>query len=240
MVIKQKAMEDIMNKILAYFGIFLMLSSVVFAQGQGAEGQGAGVEDSETRESGQDLEQNASQGEKVVIAAQQKVKASSSTELKEMIQQRQQQMSQEVLSAGKKVQGVYQNQNRVRLAVHALLAMEDITGGLGKNISAIARNFNNSVQATIRAEEKIQTRSGFARFFAGGDAEAAEDMEREVTQNQDRIQQLKQLREDCDCDGDVKLMMQEQIQNMELEQTRLQQLAQSEKKSRGLFGWIWK
>lgn len=240
MAIKQKPWRNNMNKILAYFGIFLMLISVVLAQDQGTDGQGTGAEDSETRETGQDLEQDAGQGEKVVVIAQKIVKAKDGTELKEMIQLRQQQMNQEVLGIGKKVQGVYQNQNRVRLAVHALLAMEDITGGVGKNISAIARNFNNSVQATIRAEEKIQTRSGFARFFAGGDAEAAGDMENEVSENQNRIQQLKQLREDCDCDADVKLMMQEQIQNMELEQTRLQQLAQSEKKSRGLFGWIWK
>ena len=35
-------------------------------------------------------------------------------------------------------------------------------------------------------------------------------------------------------------MMQEQIQQMEQEQLRLQDLAQNEKKSKGLLGWIWK
>ena len=149
-------------------------------------------------------------------------------------------MSQEIQGLEKGKQEIYKNQNRVRLAVHSLLAMEDLVGGIGPQVRDIARNFNNSVQSTIIAEEKIQTRSVFARFFAGGDAEAAEEMEQEVNQNQERIMQLKQLRENCTCTEEVKTMMQEQIQNMEQEQTRLNQLAQEEKQSKGLFGWMWK
>ncbi|MFY1644910.1 hypothetical protein ACK11Z_14360, partial [Methanoculleus bourgensis] len=37
------------------------------------------------------------------------------------------------------------DQNQVRLAVHTLLAAENRTGGIGRNISVIAREFNNSV-----------------------------------------------------------------------------------------------
>ena len=74
--------------------------------------------------------------------------------------------------------------------------MEDLAGGIGKNVSAIAKNFNNSVQATINAEAKIEKRSGFARFFAGGDHDAAEAIEAEVEQNKLRIQELKQLKRD--------------------------------------------
>ena len=76
-----------------------------------------------------------------------------------MIQQKQQAMNQELEGKKEKEQNVYQNQNQVRLAVHSLLAMENLVGGIGKNVSQIARQFNNSVQATIRAEEKIQTQT---------------------------------------------------------------------------------
>jgi len=48
------------------------------------------------------------------------------------------------------------------------------------------------------------------------------------------------LRAQCDCGEEVKAMLQEQIQNMEQEQVRLQQLAQNEKKNKGVFGWLWK
>ena len=176
----------------------------------------------------------------MMVQQNQQLKAQTKTQLQEMVQQKQQAMIQEIEGKSEKEQKVYQNQNQVRMAVHTLLAMEDLVGGIGKNVSQIARQFNNSVQATIIAEEKIQTRSRFRRFFAGGDKSSAEEIEQEVNQNRLRIQELKQLHEQCDCDDEIKAMMQEQIQSMEQEQNRLQELAQKEKKSKGMFGWLWK
>ena len=160
--------------------------------------------------------------------------------LKQMIQQRKQEMEQELIGLENKQGKVYQNQNTVRLAVHALLAMENLSGGIGKQVSEIARGFNNSVQSTINAEEKIERRGGIARFFTGGDSDAAEEIEQEVVKNQEKIKELKQLKEQCECDDEVKAVMQEQIQNMGLEQARLKELAEGERKSKGLFGWLWK
>ncbi|MBU3941873.1 MAG: hypothetical protein KKF74_03095 [Nanoarchaeota archaeon] len=244
-----------MKKIFVLFiGLFLFNSMVFAAQGginepgtgqdtgpentsQGQEGQGTGQ-----GQQVQEEEQTQNQGEdtQIMVQQRQELKAQTKTQIQEMVQQKQQAMNQELEGKSEKEQKVYQNQNQVRLAVHSLLAMEDLVGGIGKNVSQIARQFNNSVQATIRAEERIQTRSGFRRFFAGGDEKSAEDIEQEVNQNRLRIQELKQLYEQCDCDDEVKAMMQEQIQNMEQEQNRLQELAQKEKKSKGLFGWLWK
>jgi hypothetical protein len=61
-----------------------------------------------------------------------------------------------------------------------------------------------------------------------------------VIQNRERIQELHRLVQECDCNEDVRALVQEQIQNMEQEQTRLQELAQNEKEAKGLFGWLWK
>ena len=160
--------------------------------------------------------------------------------IKQAIQQKKQQMDKEIEKTGNKKQQILKNQNRLRLAVHSLLAIENLTGGIGPQVREIARNFNNSVKTTITAEEKIQTRWGLTKFFFGGDAEAAEKIETEVNKNQQRIQKLKQLREQCNCSEEVKTMMQEQIQQMMQEQIRLKKLAQSEKKNKGIFGWLWK
>ncbi|MCK5289553.1 MAG: hypothetical protein KAJ56_01300, partial [Candidatus Aenigmarchaeota archaeon] len=168
------------------------------------------------------------------------VQAGDANELKEIIQQRQQEMSQEMAGLDEKQQNIYQNQNKVRTAVHSLLAMENLAGSKGARISEIAKEFNNSVQATINAEEKIESKGTLSRLLTGGDAEAAGELERQTIQNREKIQELNQLKEDCDCDPEVKAMMQEQINNMELEQARLEQLAQSEKQSKGLIGWLWK
>lgn len=130
------------------------------------------------------------------------------------------------------------NQNAVRLAVHTLLAMEDLEGGIGKNVSAIAREFDNSVNKTAKAEEKIQKRSKIRTAFFGGDAASADEIDSEVSNNQARIQLLKQYKEQCPCSAEVKAKMQEQIQQMEQENTRLQTLAAAEKAKKGIFGFL--
>jgi len=165
-------------------------------------------------------------------------KARTMTQAREMVQQKKQEMTQEMQELSNVQQKVYQNQNKVREAVHALLAIEDLAPGIGPQVSQIAQQFNNSVQATIIAEEKIQKRNAFVRFFMGGEKNAAQEMEQELNQNQLRIQELKQLREECVGGEEVKAMIQEQIQNMEQEQARLQQLADREKNTNGMFGWV--
>jgi len=239
-------------KRLIFVSLVLIVSgSVVFAQGgqQGSNNSATGTMDSEQNQQGQgtgqgqqiQIEQqmqNQGEGEQLMITQQQQVTAGQINEVKQKIQQKQQEMNQETQSMGKTEQKVYQNQNQVRSAVQSLLEMKDIIGGIGSQVSQIAQEFDNSVQATIRAEEKIQTRSRFVRFFVGGDQETAELIEQEVNRNRERIQQLNQLEEQCDCDEQVKAMFQEQISNMEQEQNRLQQVAQTEKQIRGLFGWL--
>lgn len=228
----------------------VMMSSLVFAAGQGVHEPGTGIEDPELK----DANQGTGQGQDVATTSQTMNKGDSQqlqnkeevktqlNELKQSMQQKQQQLNSESEGAGsgEKVQQMMMNQNQVRVAAQTLSQMKEMLGNKGEQISTIAKEFDNSVQSTIKSEEKIQTRSVFSRFFAGGDKKAAEEIESQVTKNQKRIKELKQLKEQADCDEEVKEMMQEQIQQMEQEQKRLQELAQKEKESKGLFGWIWK
>ncbi len=216
-----------MRAIIATMIVFALLSSVVFAA-QGIDVDVGGNDNGE-----QNMEQIESQE---TAQSENVVQAQNMEQLREMEQNEEQKMNQEMSSMSSGEQKVYQNQNAVRLAVHNLLSMENMTGGIGPQVSAIAREFNNSVQNTIRAEEKIQTRSRISKFFFGGDSEAADEIEAEVTQNQIRLQELNQLYGQCNCSSEVKAMLNEQIQSMEQEQTRLQELTQTEKESKGLFG----
>ncbi|KUK63384.1 MAG: hypothetical protein XE10_0612 [Methanoculleus marisnigri] len=129
------------------------------------------------------------------------------------------------------------DRNRVRLAVHALLAAENRTGGIGQNVSAIAREVNNSVEKTLAAEEQIRTRHGFMRFLFGGDAEAARLIEGEAQRNRERVTELRQSIENCTCDAETKTMLREQVRTIEQEQDRLSALAEEEMRARGLFSW---
>jgi hypothetical protein len=243
---------------------FVLVSSLVFAiSQQGVHEPGTGINDPELKETnqgtgqGQDTEtepkgDKSGQDEAINTAAQTKnlgeaqqlqVKEQVKTQLndlKQTMEQKQQQLNTQAEGTGEKVQQMMKNQNQVKIAAQTLTQMENVLGSKGKQISTIAKEFDNSIQSTIKSEEQIQTRSGFSRFFAGGDKKAAEEIEAQVTKNQERVKELKQLKDQSEANEEVKTMMQEQIQQMEQEQLRLQDLAQNEKKSKGLLGWIWK
>ncbi len=191
----------------------------------GQDEQGQEVNDDQTNQQGEIAEERVPEG------------------IADRIRQREQEMEREMEGLGKAQREVVRNQNEVRLAVHALLAMDDMDmmGGIGQEVAEVAREFDNSIMATIQAEEKIQKRNKLAKLLVGGDMKSAEEIEQEVNKNQERIQLLIQLRENCeDCNEEVMAMFQEQITKMIQEQERLQQLAQDEKRSKGLFGWLWK
>jgi len=110
------------------------------------------------------------------------------------------------------------------------------------NLSDVINHFNRSAESMEQAEEKLQRRSGFARFFAGGDHKVAGQIEDQLVQNTHKIQMLRNVKQqECtDCDESLKGLISEQIQEMEQEQVRLQAVADDEKESKGLFGWLWK
>ncbi|MCK4553503.1 hypothetical protein KAU19_00885 [Candidatus Parcubacteria bacterium] len=94
--------------------------------------------------------QTQDMGEETGIMLQAQTRAKTVTELKAMIKEQKQVISAEVEQISNKTkQKVFQNQNTVREAVHALLAAEDLVGGIGKQISQIATEFNNSIEKTI-------------------------------------------------------------------------------------------
>jgi len=168
----------------------------------------------------------------------QQLRARTSNELKSMIQEKRGEMIEEVKSMKGNLQKAYENQNEVRVAVQGFLAMEDLVGGIGKQVSEVANQFNNSVQQSIKAEETIRNRNRIVRFFAGGDQETAEELQNLVDQNRIRLLQLKELKNEADCEEEVRTLMQEQIQSMELGQVKLQAMIQNERDARGIWGWF--
>jgi len=168
----------------------------------------------------------------------QQLRARTSNELKSMIQEKRGEMIEEIKSMKGNLQKSYENQNEVRVAVHSLLAMEDLVGDIGKQVSEVANQFNNSVQQSIKAEETIRNRNRIVRFFAGGDQETAEELQNLVDQNRIRLLQLKELKNEADCEEEVRTLMQEQIQSMELGQVKLQAMIQNERDARGIWGWF--
>lgn len=166
--------------------------------------------------------------------------AKNATELKEIIREKESQLNRELEKVEAREQNIYKNQNKVRIAVHTLLAMEKISGGIGRNVSEIAREFNNSVKNTTALEAKIQERSAIIKFFLGRDKKIVSELEATLNTTAENIGTLKQLKAACDCGEDVKAVLQEQVESMETEQSRLTQLVSAEKRNTGILGWLFK
>ncbi|QYZ79277.1 hypothetical protein E2N92_07415 [Methanofollis formosanus] len=132
----------------------------------------------------------------------------------------------------------WKNRNQVSTAVHTLLAAGEMDGGIGENISAIAREFNTSVQTRMMAEQQIQERQGLTRLLFGGDQEAVAALCQNLNRTSDQIREMQRLVENCTCDNQTRTLLMEQLTVMEEEQARLSALVQNETDDQGLFGWL--
>ncbi len=157
--------------------------------------------------------------------------------LKQSIEQRKHELEQEEASSTPDEQKLVKDTNPVRLAVHSLLASKDLLGGIGQQVSEIAKHMNDSVATTTAAEAQIQSRGFFARFLFGGDKNAATTIADQVAQNQKQIDNLTALLGQANISADVQATLTAQITALKDAQTRLQNLAQKEKKAWGLFSW---
>lgn len=164
-------------------------------------------------------------------------RATSFEDLKQRIEARKQQLEKEVASTTKARKNIVKNANSVRLAVHALLASKDLVGGIGPQVSEIAKQMNDSVATTTGAEAKIQSRGFLARFLFGGDNTSADVITKEATKNQTRIDSLTALLTQTNVSTEVQAALNEQITALKDAQARLQTLAQREQKAWGLFSW---
>jgi hypothetical protein len=132
--------------------------------------------------------------------------------------------------------GWERNPNEVRDAVHSLLATENRTGGIGPQVSAIAREFNNSVNAGQQFGNRITNRNAFIRFFFGGDQQAANELANLTAQNQARINEIENLMNTTTLNADTRSMMDEQLQLLQQNVAFDQQLSGQAKQDRGIFG----
>jgi hypothetical protein len=185
-------------------------------------------------------EQLERQEVKVEVKSVRKTGSDNLSEIKEHLHQEQETMNATLQNETPVRRGWLKNVNEVRLAVHTLLAMENITGGIGPYVSAIARDFNNSVEPIERLEERIQTRDTMSRLLFGGDAGAAAEIANLTVQNRVRIQEMQHLMANATLDTETIAIIKEQLSVMEREQTRLQELALKEQQDNGIFGWIFK
>ena len=130
-----------------------------------------------------------------------------------------------------------QHRSTVANFVQNLLQVADREGGIGQQVRVIAQQQNQSASTTIQAMEKIQTRNKVKTFLIGTNYKNLGALRSEMVQTRNRFEQLSKLMENVQNEGD-KTELQNQIQTLEQEQTRIESFIKAQEGRFSLFGWF--
>lgn len=134
----------------------------------------------------------------------------------------------------------------------ALMSVDAVTGKLdgiltvtmakgspGEKIQTIAQA-QSETQKTIKTElQKMDARQGLMKSLIGPDYKAMRVMNQQMEQNQLRITELEQLKNELANQGDI-TMVEEAIQTLTDQNTALQDKISLEEQTNSLLGWLFK
>lgn len=123
--------------------------------------------------------------------------------------------------------------------VEELLTLREDQGGIGAQVSEIARN---QVQSQVQTEleiSKIDARSGLLKTIIGPDYKSLKNMNMIIEQNRMRITQLEQLMNQLENEGDT-IKVQETVQALTEQNTALQERVALEEQTGSLLGWLFR
>ena len=159
--------------------------------------------------------------------------------LREMIRSREEVMGEGVQTLPPQAQERFRHENQVRIAVFALLAAENMTG-IGPLVAGVAREYNASVNAQWGDEIRMEERSGIMLVLFGGDRQTAERISFQAEENKRRIEEIRGIiLTSSSTDPALSSVLLEQLDQMEVEQRRLDERARIEVQKRGVFSWIY-
>ncbi|MBL7150666.1 hypothetical protein ISS86_01940 [Candidatus Microgenomates bacterium] len=130
-----------------------------------------------------------------------------------------------------------QHMNVVDETVEELLTTQGAKGGIGQQVSELAREQKQSQQEIEGELDKLDSRRGWMKRLFGPDYKAIKNLNRQMEQNQLRIQQLQQLQNQAANQAD-ETQLQEAVQALVEQKTSLEEQIQAEEQVGSLFGWL--
>jgi len=123
--------------------------------------------------------------------------------------------------------------------VQNLHDIADADGGIGKQVRVIAQSQNDSQDEIAEAIDDVEERNGFVKFLIGPNYSGIENVQVEIGANQGRINVLNQLLSGA-ADPVVKIVLREQIEKLQEENTKLQEFVVKSEEGISLFGWLFR
>lgn len=132
-----------------------------------------------------------------------------------------------------------QRRNMVANAVQEIIKVAERNGGVGQQIKTIAQTQTQNQEKLETGIQKIQSRSGFTKFFIGPNYGEIKSSKKLLGQNKEQIQELNQIRTQVVDQGD-QLQILEQIQIIERANQQIETLLNEAQKGFSLFGWMFR
>jgi len=124
--------------------------------------------------------------------------------------------------------------------VQGLLKVADREkGGIGEQVRVVAQQQNQSDATATEAINKIQNRSKIKTFLIGSDYKNLGALRSEVVHTRNRLDQLNRLLPTVQNASDT-VEIQNQIQTLEQEQTKIENFIKTQEGKFSLFGWLFK
>ncbi len=232
-------------KKLLFLTVLVFVSSALIYKVYAANGQGSGTQGS----TGQDAQssQGLRRGTTQPVQNQNQIQTQNQGEEQQLQVQNQEQQGVETekginsnsenagTQGGKK--DLTQVRSSVAQQVQTLLDTQSAAGGIGEQVRQWAKA---QQQSEINIQEhlnKIEGKTGIARFLFGPNYESLNSLKQEMEQNRVRVQQLEQLKLKLTDQEDI-TNVQEMITLLQQENTALQEKIALEESNGGLLGWL--
>lgn len=129
----------------------------------------------------------------------------------------------------------------VAQAVEDLLFVAGVEGenGIGKQIREIAKAQRDSAEKVDELVDDAQSRTDIEEFILGPNYDDLTDIEKEIAENQARIQSLTAAASEI-TDTDLKEVVEEHADALTSENDKLRSFVTGKEKQRGIFGWVFR
>jgi len=132
-----------------------------------------------------------------------------------------------------------QRRSQVANAVQEMLQVAERNGGIGQQIKTIAQNQNQNQEKIEASLQNVQNRSGFVKFFIGANYGEINNAKKILAQNQERIQQLNQFKNQLSNQVDQQQLT-EQVQTLEQANIQIENSLETAQNGFSLFGWMFR
>ena len=132
-----------------------------------------------------------------------------------------------------------QRRSKVANAVQEMLQVADRNGGIGQQVKTIAQTQTQNQEKLEASLQKVQSRSGFAKFFVGPNYGEINNAKKILEQNREQIKQLNQVKNQLANQGDQQTLT-EQIQTLEQANLEIENSLGTAQKGFSLFGWMFR